>query len=875
MKTINLLKSFFIIGILLLITGCSDDLDKVLPPTSEDAIFSYYFDTDNPNKVMFIAEPAVSTWYTHFSFGDNTSYDRGLETEKVYLKKGEYEVEFKIFTEGGSASQIKTITIESDFEGPNIIRNGDFSDGNEFWTVLPISDGVDVSLDNNNAQWTGGGWGQVGLYQAVHVLANNTYQITMDIKGSGLSDSWFEVYIGMEPPVPGQDYSDGGMRLALNTWEGCGSEPFDGPFSDYSCVGSGAVFEFPTEGTAYLVIRGGGASYGDTGVTVDNIAIRSLESTDPPIFPSPGGPMANFTADISSLSATFTNTSTNATSYVWDFGDGTGTSTETDPAYTYAQEGTYSVKLTATNGDESAEYINDITVSEVAVSTSIQNGDFADNSVWTIIKQNASENGKLTIANGVAVFDEAIDVASGDWGNEAHMGMYQAVDIAGGDYQFDMDITTNGIDEAWFEVWIGTSQPIDGTEYKDDVGATKVLSFNAWDCGDTNKTYTGKMAAVSCQDTNGTISLEAGTYYILIRSGGFNLGEGGIVIDNVTMETASAQPNPIADFSVETTDLAVAFTNASSNATSYAWDFGDGTGTATEENPTYTYTEAGTYTVKLTATSDQGSNETTKEITVSAPVIIPVADFTIKTTDLTVAFTNASSNATSYAWDFGDGTATSTDENPTYTYTEAGTYTVKLTATSDHGSNEITKEVTVVGSTDANLITNGTFEDATGWTVINQYETTNTNGSVTIANGVAKFDETTSADWKHMAIYTAVELTAGTYQFDMHMAYTDISDIWGEVYIGASQPVEGGEAPDTGIEYSGDQQVIKAYNAWDCVDIKTYSGLATESGCDTNENPGQFEITEDGTYYLLFRTGGGTYGTNGVVIDNVSLVKTN
>jgi len=790
MKTINYIISFLIAGMLLSTTGCSDDLENAIPPTSEDAIFSISYDPENPNKVHFLAEPAVATWYTHWSFGDKTSFDGGLETSKTYLKKGEYEVEFKIFTEGGTASSIQTVVIESDFEGPNIIRNGDFSDGDAFWTVLPISAGVDVSLDNNNAQWTGGNWGQVGLYQPVHVLANNMYQITMDIKGSGLSDSWFEVYIGMEPPVAGQDYSDGGMRLVLNTWDGCGSEPFDGPFSDYSCGGSGATFEFPTEGTAYLVIRGGGASYGDTGVTVDNIAIRSLESTDPPIFPTLGAPAADFTVDTSNLAATFTNTSTNATTYLWDFGDNTGTSTEANPLYTYTQAGTYTVQLTASSGDESSIVTKEVTVAQATASTSLQNGDFSDNSAWTIITQNASGNGKLTISNGVAVFDEAIDVASGSWGSEAHMAMYQAVVVEAGDYQFDMDITTKGIDEAWFEVWVGTSKPIDGVEYKDDVAAKKVLSFNAWDCGDTNKTYSGKMAPVSCQDTDGSIGLEANTYYILIRSGGFNFGEGGIVIDNVTM----------------------------------------------------------------------------KEKVVSST---PTAGFTFNTTNLSATFTNTSSNATSYAWDFGDSTGTSTVANPSYTFAQAGTYAVKLTASNNGETAVITKQVTVSDTTTApNLITNGAFDNESGWTIINHYEATNLNGSVAIAGGVAKFDETTNTDWKHMGIYTAVELTAGTYQFEMDMAYTAINDVWGEVYIGTTKPVEG-------AEYSGDKQVLKAYNAWDCGNIKTYSGLATKSGCDTKGNPGQFEITTAGNYYLLFRTGGATYGTTGIVIDNVSLVKVN
>ena len=124
-----------------------------------------------------------------------------------------------------------------------------------------------------------------------------------------------------------------------------------------------------------------------------------------------------------------------------------------------------------------------------------------------------------------------------------------------------------------------------------------------------------------------------------------------------------------------------------------------------------------------------------------------------------------------------------------------------------------------------NLITNGTFDDASGWTIVNHYEAANTFGSVTIAGGVATFDETAAGDWKHMGIYTAVTLDVGTYQFDMNMTYNGISDLWGEVYIGATEPVQHSD-------YSGDQQVLKAYNAWDCSSITSYDGLAASSGCD-------------------------------------------
>ncbi|MBW4888859.1 gliding motility-associated C-terminal domain-containing protein [Mucilaginibacter sp. HMF5004] len=132
---------------------------------------------------------------------------------------------------------------------------------------------------------------------------------------------------------------------------------------------------------------------------------------------------------------------------------------------------------------------------------------------------------------------------------------------------------------------------------------------------------------------------------------------------------------------------------AQAAGTTYAWS-GPNNFTSTKVSPKIlaTTAAAGTYTLVVTlglCSSDAAT------ILVNSTDIIPVsvASFTANVAIPStvyfpdgVSFTNTSTNADSYIWDFGDGT-TSTDVNPVHFYTAKGDYTVTLTATNQNTCN--------------------------------------------------------------------------------------------------------------------------------------------------------------------------------------------
>ncbi len=438
-------------------------------------------------------------------------------------------------------------------------------------------------------------------------------------------------------------------------------------------------------------------------------------------------PKADFEFEIHQGEVQFINLSTGSDVFAWEFGDiDNGYSEEKNPLYTYLRDGSYDVDVTLHAGNgltgENDEIVKTVSLKNVPPSIIID-GDFSDwknvpytkaagsgslqKIKWVSTKYNFSVLLEGTSAMGMQMLDLKIDVDNND-----ETGLVNGQFINGG-----MDIRGVGAD---IYHWIDPSESVNNQPFK------YIVEPGVWFYKSAVKTMENGNKAVEITYPKDRLAELA---KVPLSSDGVKISFidftkswnalGEIPTRNEGNEMIFVAFNT--DYSVVDFDYAidkgtVTFTNYSQNVTSYTWDFGDGSEPVQENAPVHTYEENGDYEVTLTANNVETGEEVSKTLTVSITDIIPIlpvsVDFSYVVDGGNVDFTNTSENADQYSWDFGDGSALSTEVSPSHTYTQSGTYTVTLEATnSASGETKSAQQSVAVTVIAPSIAIDGDFSD--------------------------------------------------------------------------------------------------------------------------------------------------------------------
>ncbi|OFY85935.1 MAG: hypothetical protein A3F72_16190 [Bacteroidetes bacterium RIFCSPLOWO2_12_FULL_35_15] len=407
--------------------------------------------------------------------------------------------------------------------------------------------------------------------------------------------------------------------------------------------------------------------------------------------------VANFSASSTQgcapLSVNFTDLSTGSpTAWAWSFGNGNTAATQ-NPSATYLTPGTYTITLTASKPGSSSNFSISITVFSKPVA------DFTSNVTTTtcigdlVTFTDASTPGGGTLTTWNWDFgDGSTQITSNGIGTHTYS--------TAGTYPVSLLLfDNNGCSGSIIKNIIVLPAPaaaFSGSPLHSCIAPLTVTFTNSsaftgtvtyiWDFGDG-----GSSTLVSPAHTYNS----TGTYTVTL------VIVQGACTDTIVKNNYVVIEDMLADFSVSNDSIclgqSVTFTDVSTPlSVSRTWDFGDGS-TSTIANPSHIYAAAGTYTVSLLNATDPFSCSDS-EIKVGYITVFPiaVAAFTANNTagcavPFTVNFTDNSTNATTWSWNFGDG-ATSLLQNPSHVYTLPGTYTVTLIASNANGcSNTIIK----------------------------------------------------------------------------------------------------------------------------------------------------------------------------------------
>lgn len=373
----------------------------------------------------------------------------------------------------------------------------------------------------------------------------------------------------------------------------------------------------------------------------------------------------------------FTDLSENATDWFWDFGD-TELSTEQNPTHEYADTGYFSVTLiTLNNGCSDTLVVEDMIYVSPPIADLEYSFDCLNPNEFVFSNESYGfTSWNWILPDGSTSTDDPLVL------NIPNPGEYIVRVTTANDTSGCVDTAGDTIHVAVVEADFSAANtegcgPLD-VEFTNE--STDAISYE-WFFGSGDQ---------SSQENPNYVYSDIGTYSVTYVATDINGCTDTIVEPNLVTVTGS-----IVNFGIDTTfgcsTLSVQFadlTDPPGTVASWLWDFGDGN-TSTDENPLHIYQDAGTYDVSLTITDIGGCTNTIEQPDAVVYIPYPNPVFTVNQTagcigDLFTFTNNSTGNAVNYQWNFGDG-GTSTDANPTHSYSAEGTYSVTLTAFNSNG----------------------------------------------------------------------------------------------------------------------------------------------------------------------------------------------
>ena len=566
----------------------------------------------------------------------------------------------------------------------------------------------DTLAADSSSLWTGG-----SIYVCDAAVSGPIWYPGDTIWHTYDSLGWYLFYLtqdkaGCEMTISGKVINNKAPTAMFSAFNTTGCHPLTVYFSNQSCGGFSYLWDFGDGDTS--LAENPVHTFNNISNSIDSVYIIKLVITDSlgfkdsitqniTVYPKPS---AQFTVDADSgivpFTVTITNLSLNADKFFWDFGD-IGYLYIEDTIFTHifksnsCNTSNQTMRLIA----QSSKGCNDIisqgitilpvtapdflilpdticchpfTVSFLSCGAKSCQWDFGDGSlVDTICNTTHTFTNFLTTNDTVYTVNLITEDSSGIFDTISKNIYVKPMPIA------DFSVSDTVLCSPFTITINNLSTPSSGLNY-------------FWLFGDSTYDTT---STLNLTHTYINLTLNSVTYTLTL------IVTNGVGCSDTISRDIIVYPEITANFTVTPDStgcppLIANFVNLSLGTNLFFWEFGDGD-TSTLQNPIHTYDSSGIFKACLTVINIcLDSNSICDTIIISYP--FPVSSFSYTDSSLTVSFSDSSTGATSWLWDFGDG-KNDTIQNPIHTYTDTGFYNVCLTVYNNCSSDTLCKIIRI------------------------------------------------------------------------------------------------------------------------------------------------------------------------------------